>query len=179
MMETVGILKGAARDLVSGNWIISFETQTLPILGDLTGGNALDITAKRHRAKRSKNANALLWECIGRMAKALCADKWDIYLQMLKRYGEFTYVCVKPGAVEMLKKQWRECEEIGPIMVNGTAAVQLLCYYGSSTYNTKQFSTLLDGVISEMREMGLDVPGDEHLKAALEQWEKYETKNSV
>lgn len=175
-METVGILKGAARDIVSGNWTLTFETQTLPSLSDISGGNALDITAKRHRAKRSRNANALLWECIGRMAKALNADKWDVYLQMLKRYGEFTYVCVKPKAVEMLKKQWRECEELGPIMVNGVAAVQLLCYYGSSTYDVHQFSVLLDGVISEMKEMGLEAPGEEYLTAALKQWEKYETK---
>ena len=91
---------------------------------------------------------------------------------MLRRYGEYTYVCVKPGAVEMLKRQWRECEELGPININGQVAVQLLCYYGSSTYDTKQFSVLLDGVMSEMKEMGIDTPSDEQLKAALEAWDE-------
>lgn len=125
-----------------------------------------------HREKRSRNANALLWACLGDIAREIGADKWDVYLQMLKRYGIYTYICVKPKAVEAVKKQWRESEEIGKVMINGEEAVQMLCYYGSSTYNTKEFSALLTGVISEMQEMGLMTPSDHELEKALEQWEK-------
>ena len=169
-MEATGTLKGVARDLTTGNWMISFELKTLPSLDDISGGDTLDITAKRHRDKRSKNANALLWECLGRIASSIGSDKWTVYLQMLKRYGTYTYVCVKPGAVEMLKMQWRECEEIGTVDIHGQEAVQMLCYYGSSTYDTKQFSVLLDGVISEMKEMGIETPADENIRAALAAW---------
>ena len=91
---------------------------------------------------------------------------------MLRRYGEYTYICVKPKAVPMLKRQWRECEEIGDIDINGTTATQLLCYYGSSTYDTKQFSRLLDGVISEMKELGLTPPPSKEMRRSLEMWEK-------
>ena len=100
----------------------------------------------------------------------MCADKWDIYLTMLKRYGEFTYVCVKPNAVDMLKRQWRECEELGPIMVNGTPAMQMLCYYGSSTYDTRQFTALLEGVFFEMQQMGIETPSEEEMRLSLEAW---------
>ena len=55
---------------------------------------------KEYKEKRSLNANALLWRCLGEMASALHTDKWDVYLQMLKRYGTYTYICVKPKAVE-------------------------------------------------------------------------------
>lgn len=125
-----------------------------------------------HREKRSRNANALLWACLGDIAREIGSDKWDVYLQMLKRYGTYTYICVKPKAVEAVKKQWRESEEIGKVMINGEEAVQMLCYYGSSTYNTKEFSALLTGVISEMQEMGLMTPSDHELEKALEQWGK-------
>lgn len=125
-----------------------------------------------YKEKRSRNANALLWACLGEIARAVETDKWDIYLQMLKRYGTYTYICVKPKAVEEVKKQWRESEEIGRVNINGEEAVQMLCYYGSSTYNTKEFSALLTGVISEMREMGLMSPTDLEMQTALEQWEK-------
>lgn len=172
-METQGILNTVARDLPTGKYIISFKIDRLPSdLEALSGCDALDITAVRHRNHRSKNANALLWECLGRIASTLRMDKWSVYLQILKRYGEYTYVCVKPRAVEMLKRQWRECEEIGNININGQEAVQMLCYYGSSTYDTKQFSVLLDGVISEMKEMGLDTPTSDQMRQALEAWEK-------
>lgn len=129
-----------------------------------------------HKEKRSLNANALLWKCLGEIAAALRTDKWEVYLTMLKRYGTFTYICVKPKAVEAVKRQWRECEVIGDISVNGDKAVQMLCYYGSSTMNTKEFSVLLDGVISEMKEMGLDTPSDRELQRAIEQKRKEEQK---
>lgn len=130
-----------------------------------------------HKEKRSVNANALLWKMLGEIATALRTDKWSVYLMMLKRYGTFTYICVKPKAVEAVKKQWRECEVIGDITINGDPAVQMLCHYGSSTMNTKEFSVLLDGVISEMKEMGLETPADRDLQRAIEQKRKEEQKN--
>lgn len=136
-----------------------------------------DIT--EHREKRSKDANALLWACLGELAGALRSDKWTVYLQMLKRYGQYTYICVKPKAVEAVKKQWRECEEIGHITVGGQEAVQMLCYFGSSTYNSKEFSILLDGVISEMKEMGLDTPTDREFKRVIKQMEDRENETDT
>jgi len=127
-----------------------------------------------HKEKRSLNQNALLWECLGQIATALRADKWDVYLQMLKRYGTYTYICVKADAVEAVKKQWREVEEIGRGKLKGQDAVELLCYFGSSTMNAQEFSVLLDGVISEMKEMGLPIP-DRELERIMKQLEaKYE-----
>jgi hypothetical protein len=38
--------------------------------------------------------------------------------------------------------------------------------------NTKEFSTLLDGVISEMEEMGIDTPEQRELDRAIENWGK-------
>lgn len=127
-----------------------------------------------YHPKRSLNANGLLWACLGEIATALRSDKWSIYLQMLKRYGKYTYICVKPHVVEAVKKQWRECEEIGTIDIDGQQAVQLLCYFGSSTYDSKEFSVLLDGVISEMKELGLTPPPDRELKRVIEQMERKE-----
>lgn len=118
---------------------------------------------KEYHEKRSLNANKLMWECIGKIASVQRADKWEIYLLMLKRYGKFTYICVKPSVVEAVKKQWRECEEIGEVDINGQKAIQLLCYFGSSTMDSKEFSVLLDGIISEMKEMGIPTPIDEEL----------------
>ena len=127
---------------------------------------------KEHKDKRSNNANRLLWVCLGRIAKALKTDSWSVYMQMLKRYGTFTYICVKPSAVEGVKKQWRECEEIGELTIKGKKAVQLLCYYGSSTYNTQEFSEFLDSVMSEMEEMNIPTPRQEEVERALKQWEE-------
>lgn len=159
-------------DVTTGKWLLTFETVELPDIFDKTRDKDLNLEIKQHRNHRSKDANALLWECIGRLAMALRADKWDIYLLMLKRYGQYTYIVVPPNAVEMVARQWRECEVVGDININGRDGVQMLCYYGSSTYDTKQFSVLLDGVISEMKEIGLTAPTSEDMRRSIEEWEK-------
>ncbi len=178
-MEFTGKIQNIAKDWQTGQFHITFtvnEPSAINEVENIQGCEKLSIRAVQYRKKRSLDANALLWVCLGRMAESLRADKWDVYLNMLKRYGQYTYICVKPGMVEAVKKQWRECEEVGEIDINGQKAIQMLCYFGSSTYNTKEFSILLDGVISEMKEMGLETPASEDMQRALEQWERMQKK---
>lgn len=162
-------------DMFSGSYRITFtvnEKEAIKDIENIKDCEKLSIEAKKYKEKRSLDANALLWLCLGKIAKALKTDKWEAYLLMLKRYGKFTHMIVKENAVDAVRQQWRECEVIGNITVNGQKAVQVLCYFGSSHYNTAEFSHLLDGVISEMREMGLETPLSSETKAALEMWEE-------
>lgn len=178
-MEFAGRFKTMVKDWRGEGQEITFTVDgnlTAAQLESIADAEKLRITAVKWHKKRSLDANALLWKCLGDIAASLGADKWQIYLMMLKRYGKYTYVCVRPEAVEMVKRQWRETEEVGKVEINGQEAVQLLCYYGSSTYDTKQFSTLLDGVISEMQEMGLETPASEEMRRSLEEWERKTTQ---
>lgn len=160
-------------DVATDKWLVTFEIEQQPTDYDNLKDKHLSLTVKQWREGRSLNANRLLWDCLGEIAEALRTDKWNVYLMMLKRYGKYTYICVKPNVVESVKAQWRECEEIGEININGEKAVQLLCYFGSSTYDTKEFSVLLDGVISEMKEMGLKAPSERELDKVIESWKAY------
>ena len=174
-MRFKGKFQSVSRD-IDGNIIVSFrvydEKRFMSLVDGIKDVPTLEIEADKPKAKRSLNANGLLWKCLGDIANAIHADKWTVYLEMLKRYGKYTYICVKPSVVDAVKAQWRECEEIGEIDVNGQKAVQLLCYFGSSTYNTKEFSHLLDGVVSEMEEIGLEKPMSSEMRRALELWER-------
>lgn len=133
-----------------------------------------ELDVRLYRKRRSIDANKMLWACIGELSATLRADKWDIYLLMLKRYGKYTYILVKPEAVEDIKKSWRESEVIGEGDLNGQTMMQMLCYFGSSTYNSQEFSVLLDGVISEMKEVGLQPPASEEMQAAIKRLEEAE-----
>ena len=167
-MKTKAKITDIGRSEMTGKAYIRLEIE-----GDIDPSlrdKELDLDLKTHREKRSLDANGLLWACLQEIAVAVSSDKWSIYLQMLKRYGKFDYVIVKEKAVEAMKKQWRELEEVGEIDIHGEKAVQLLCYYGSSTYDTKEFSRLLTGVIDEMREMGLTPPPDRQTQELLKQW---------
>lgn len=175
-MRFTGKLLSVNRDWQTGKYSITFsvnEQSSLNEIEKIKNLEKLSIDAKKYREKRSLDANALLWACLSDIAMALRTDKWNVYLMMLKRYGKYTYICVKPNVVESVKAQWRECEEIGTININGQEAVQLLCYFGSSTYDTKEMSILIDGVISEMEEMGLETPESREVRRAIEEYEKH------
>lgn len=174
-MDLTGRLIDIQQDFITGKMRITLEVneRAAVVAGhEALQGCDLDIKLGKHREKRSLDANAMLWACLGEIAQALSTDKWEIYLQMLKRYGKYTYILVTEKAVEAVKQQWRESEVVGEVDVNGRKAYQMLCYYGSSTLNTKEFSTLLNGVVSEMVEMGLPAPTSKDMRRALERYEQ-------
>lgn len=161
--------------------VVSFEVDGDAEALERLKDKDLDIEIKIHREHRSKDANAMLWACLGDIAKELDRDPWSLYLNALKDYGKYTTLMVRQDAVEDVKKQWREVMEVGDTIMYDTDGdavrmVYLNCYFGSSTYDTKEFSTLLNGVIEDMRDLGLTPPPSGDMKRALEQWEAVHDK---
>lgn len=125
-------------------------------------GKQLSVEVKQYRQKRSLDSNAYMWVLLSKMAAALNTTKDDLYIEMLDRYGVFTHVIVKPEVVERVKAEWRTVRELGEVTVNGKTGVQLQCYFGSSTYDTKEMGVLIDGIVSECKEIGIEtLPPDE------------------
>lgn len=172
-MEFTGTIKSINKDFFTNNLEITFTCNENSILAEyekLKDCKKLRIKAVQYREKRSLDANAYLWVLLGKIATVLRADKWDIYLKMLKRYGKYTYIVVKPSVVDAVKKQWREVEELGEISVNGQTGIQLLCYFGSSTYDTQEMAVLIDGVIGEAQELEIETLPPAEIRRMKEQW---------
>ena len=177
-MKFRGKLKSIHKELLSENYIVSFEMEE----GDLEQADKvkdrdLIITAEPFKDIRSGEANRLLWDCIGKIAKFENKDKWEVYLNSLRKYGQYTYFNMKKEAFESFKENWRECEVIGELEINGEEYYEVLCYFGSSKYTTKEFAQLLDGVIQDLVDTGQDRPLSKEMKRALEQWNQYCKQN--
>lgn len=137
-----------------------------------------DIEVKAHKEHRSLDANKMLWACLGDIASKTGRSPWEEYLDALKKYGKFSYIICRKNAVDMMKKQWREIQEVGDYhFPNGEEGVQLICFYGSSTYDSKDFSHLLEGVVSDMKDLGLPLPPSKDMKRALERLGEADGKN--
>ena len=133
-------------------------------------GKALDCEIKPHRERRSLDSNGYLWALLGKMAEVLNTTKDELYLIMLKRYGQFTYVIVKTAAVEMFASMYRFVEDKGQTK-NGEGT-QLLCYFGSSLYDSKEMATLINGVVSEAKEIGIETMTPAEIEQMNSQWNK-------
>ena len=173
-MKTRGRLTGIQVPFRAKHPVVYFEVQAEPEDLEKYSDIDLDISFSKHRNRRSLDANACLWACLGEIAKALDTDNWSVYLYMLERYGKYTYILVKPEAIEAIRDQWRETKVIGDTTLDGEPMKQVLCFFGSSTYDSKEFSRLLDGVIGEMREMHLEAPSSEEMRAIIAELERKE-----
>lgn len=122
------------------------------------------------RKKRSRDANAYAWALMEEIAAKIGSCKDEVYLQMLERYGVFTHIIVKPQAVDMLMREYRLCRSLGEVTVNGQTGVQIQAYFGSSQYDTKQMSRLIDGIIYEARELGIETATPEEVALMKSRW---------
>ena len=167
---------------LQGKNIISFEvTDNKYLLGNIidemkqliqNGKELFNLEVKPYRKKRSIDANATLWLLLNVMAEKLHTTKDELYIEMLDRYGVFTHIVVKPNVVERVKQEWRTVRVLGEVTINGKAGIQLQCYFGSSTYDSKEFSVLLDGVIEEAKELGIEFISREERNLMISEWGK-------
>ena len=114
----------------------------------------VDIDVKVHREKRSNTANNFCWAAITQLANALRTSKDEIYLLMLKRYGQSFITKVRRKDEHWLKETYKYCELHEAWEVDGDARYWRV-YIGTSLYNTEEMSIFIDGVLSELKELGI------------------------
>ena len=128
------------------------------------------VEIKRYRERRSLNANAYFWVLVGQIADKIQSDTESVYLRLLERYGVYTHIVVKPNVVDKVKAEWRAVKVLGKVAINGKTGVQIQCFFGSHTYDTKEMSRLIEGTVSEAQELGIDTRTPEEIAVMTEEW---------
>jgi hypothetical protein len=109
---------------------------------------------KQHRKKRSLNANAYAWVLIGKIADSLRSSKDEVYLMMLKRYGQSEIVSVLSDVnVDGFFKYF---EPYAEATLNGKDFIHYKVYKGSSEFDTREMAILIDGLVYEAEELGIE-----------------------
>ena len=123
---------------------------------------------EEYKEKRSLSANAYLWVLVGKIADVLRTSKDEVYVEMLKRYGQGDYVSVRSDInVNGLFKYY---EERGQSEVNGKQFTHYMVYRGSSEYDTREMSVLIDGVVSEAKELDIETLPPQQIARLQEEW---------
>ena len=163
-------MKGRLIDLVrslNGRWRITIEIDqdVRDLYGKLKDAD-VKVEIKKWRKPRSNDANAYMWILVDKLADALQTDKDVVYRQAIRSIGGVSdIVCVRDAAVPRLRESWAKngtgwSTETMPSKIEGCTNVIL--YYGSSTYDTKQMSNLIDHLVQECKEQGIEtLPPDE------------------
>lgn len=129
-------------------------------LQELTGIDLLDVTIKKHRNKRSLTANSYMWVLLDKMAQKLQTTKSELYVHAIKQVGKFDHVPILEDAVIDFLKAWQGdgIGNIGEVLRDATIPGYKLIriYYGSSTYNSEEMARLIDYIVTEAKELGID-----------------------
>jgi hypothetical protein len=151
---------------------IKYATELREILGK---DKTLTVEIKQFRKIRSLDANSYAWVLISKIADIVRTSKEELYIEMLKKYGqrEKQLLSVLADAVDMIFRATNNhCVEIGESELNSKTFKHLAILKGSSGYDSKEFSIFLDGIISECKELGIDTVTESEKNLLLKEWGK-------
>lgn len=167
-----GTLKSLGYDF-DGNLVVTATVPAsaadVPALSKLLNAD-VDIDVKKHREKRSLDANALFWKLLQGLAEAMEISKDDAYLKMLESYGHYDFIIVRPEAVDFTRTLFRIVKDFGTLNINGRPGTQLQVWVGSSQYDTAQMSRLIAGTIAECEALECWTPNPEEINGSLLLW---------
>ena len=135
----------------------------------------LQVKIKQYRQKRSLDANAYCWILAQKIAEVIGNTKEFVYKRAIRQVGQFEIVPIKDDAVERWIKNW-ESKGLGwQSIIMGDSKLKgytnTINYFGSSTYNTKEMSILLEEIVHQAKELGIDTMTDTEKKQLIEMWE--------
>ena len=153
--------------------MISFYGKPIDIkrkLFQLDPNKEYDVEIKTHRNKRSLNANSYAWVLISRIADVLRASKEEIYLQELKKYGQSLLIPVPKG--KKPNGYFKYYEYKCTSLLNGKEADWYITYKGSSDFDTREMSILINGIVDDCKELEIPTKEDIEIERMIAEWEK-------
>lgn len=108
---------------------------------------------KEQKAKRSLSQNAYAWKLINELANKVGISKDDMYMKMLRSYGQSEVISmlssINPNGY------FKYFDAIGTGAINNKEFTHYRIYKGSSEYDSKEMTILIDGIIQECESVGI------------------------
>lgn len=123
---------------------------------------------KEYRERRSLNANSYAWVLIGKIGNKLRKSKEEVYLQMLKDYGQSEIVSIlssiNPSGF------FKYYEKVGTGIINNKEFTHYKIFKGSSEYNTLEMSILIDGIVQEAQQLDIETKTPDEIERLKRMW---------
>lgn len=166
-------IRFTAARIVNG-WLC-IKPENLPMAAEFAEKADGTYTATIRTGRRSMTANAYAWVLIGKLASKLKTPSEDIYKELVQNIGDnFDVMAMRTEAVSDFKRHWEarglgwQVVTIGEHDLRGYE--EIAAYYGSSIYDTRQMSDLIDLVVQECREQGIETMSERELSLLKGRW---------
>lgn len=109
---------------------------------------------KEKKEKRSLSQNAYAWKLITEMGNILRKSKEEVYMQMLKDYGQSEIISILSSVNP--KGYFKYYEKIGTSILNDKEFTHYKIYKGSSEFDSKEMSIFIDGIVQECKQLDIE-----------------------
>lgn len=144
-----------------------FEESAQQILNDFAPDKYEVVIKRRRKERRSLSANAYLWVLLDQIACLIGSTKDEVYKTCVRAVGVMNAVTIPEESAQKFRSSWMSrgmgwfCDIIG----NHDGMTDLACYYGSSMYDSAEMARLVDYVVDEAKNCGIEtVPPKELVK---------------
>ena len=141
---------------------------------EFADGVTVALKVSKQKKKRSLDSNAYFWTLVDKLSQRLNLPKEEIYRNAIRNIGGVSeIVCVQNKAVEKLCQGWQRMgigwqTETFDSKIDGCTNVIL--YYGSSTYDQKQMTSLIDNIVQDCKAVGIETLSPLELARLTEGW---------
>ena len=143
---------------------------------EMEDGKVYEADLKEHRKKRSLDANAYAWVLMGKLANKVGLPKEEVYREFVKDVGDnYEILPIRNDAVDKWITNWQTkgigwvCDILGESKLDGYTNV--VTYYGSSTYDSLQMSKLINLIVDECKQQGIETMTSAELALLMDGWE--------
>ena len=132
---------------------------------------------KEYKQRRSNDANAYCWILCDKIGKELTKEqqvitKEMVYKDAITQIGTFEPMIIEEKAFENFKRIWSK-QGLGFIVQEVSKkdkCIRVNCYYGSSTYNTKEMSLLIQALVELAKSLNIETKSEKEINSLLEAW---------
>lgn len=134
-----------------------------------------EYEVKEHRRKRTLSQNSMYWKLLSQTADALKMSKTELHNRMLRDFGQLLIIdgqaarCMLPDTEQtekqVLSKETVHLKPTSQVVTMGDGKdYRTYCILrGSHDYNTKEMAVLLDGLIQEAKQQGIETATPQEL----------------
>lgn len=177
MLEFKGRFKDIVRDYFEDCYYITFSVQQdVTDYVDSIKSKLLNIKVAENRKKRSLNANSYFHVLNGLLAESQNVSANYMKNYLISQYGQRLIIDNTPIVIKtnMSTAAILERSELHTWPINGgdSDANFYAVFRGTHTYDSKEFSRLLEGTVYECDLQGIQRLPSEEIESLVREWEK-------
>lgn len=127
------------------------------------------LEVKKWRDRKSNEANRYLWKLCELIAAhpEINKTKDEVYIEKLMDYGQWEMYQLPEAEIPKIAKFYK-AYDIVDRFDSGLCAVRF--YIGSSLYDSKQMSVLINGIVADAKELGISLWSRQEIDEMVRCW---------